>query len=164
MKHVFNTLALSAAVLLSSASSIAMAQASAPQMPMPSAASAYPVAPAAGLYEAFGEQAGIRTLMDDFVQRLRADARIGDQFKETNLENLAKQLSDQLCQLAGGPCVYKGPDMKTTHNNMDVTRAHFNALVEVLQQTMDARSIPVKRQNQMLALLAPRHRDVVNTR
>ena len=133
-------------------------------MPAPSDASAYPVAPAAGLYEAFGEQAGIRTLMDDFVQRLRADARIGEQFKETNLENLAKQLSDQLCQLAGGPCVYKGPDMKTAHNNMDVTRAHFNALVEVLQQTMDARGIPFTRQNQMLALLAPMHRDVVNTR
>ncbi len=164
MKHVFNTLALSTAVLLSSASSIAMAQASAPQMPMPSAASAYPVAPAAGLYEAFGEQAGIRTLMDDFVQRLRADARIGDQFKETNLENLAKQLGDQLCQLSGGPCVYKGPDMKTAHSNMDVKRAHFNALVEVLQQTMDARGIPFTRQNQMLALLAPMHRDVVNTR
>ena len=164
MKHSFNTLALSVAALLSTGSSIALAQGTAPRMPMPSAASAYPVAPAAGLYEAFGEQAGIRTLMDDFVQRLRADARIGDQFKETNLDNLAKQLGDQLCQLAGGPCVYKGPDMKTAHNNMDVTRAHFNALVEVLQQTMDAGGIPFTRQNQMLALLAPMHRDVVNTR
>ncbi|QCB48329.1 group 1 truncated hemoglobin [Hydrogenophaga sp. PAMC20947] len=164
MKYPLNTLALSIAALLSTASSIAMAQTAAPQMPVPSAASAYPVAPAAGLYEAFGEEAGIRTLMADFVQRLRADARIGDQFKETNLANLAQQLGDQLCQLSGGPCVYKGPDMKTAHSNMDVTRAHFNALVEVLQQSMDARGIPFTRQNQMLALLAPMHRDVVNTR
>ena len=162
MKHTLHTLALSAALLLSSASSLAMAPTAG--KPAPSDASAYPVAPAAGLYEAFGERAGIRSLMDDFVQRLRADARIGEQFKDTNLENLAQQLSDQLCQLAGGPCVYKGPDMKTAHNNMDVTRSHFNALVEVLQQTMDARGIPFTRQNQMLALLAPMHRDVVNTR
>ena len=132
--------------------------------PTASPASAYPVAPAAGLYQAFGEQAGIRALMDDFVIRLRADARIGEQFKETNLTNLAKQLGDQVCQLSGGPSVYKGPDMKEAHANMDVTRSHFNALVEVLQQSMDARGIPFARQNQMLALLAPMHRDVVNTR
>jgi hemoglobin len=132
--------------------------------PKASPASAYPVAPAPGLYQAFGEQAGIRTLMDDFVLRLKADARIGEQFKDTQLDNLAKQLTDQVCQLSGGPCVYKGPDMKEAHANMDVKRSHFNALVEVLQQSMDARGIPFTRQNQLLALLAPMHRDVVNAR
>ena len=134
------------------------------QTPAPSAASAYPVAPAPGLYQAFGEQAGIRALMDDFVVRLKADPRIGNQFAETNLANLAKSLSDQLCQLSGGPCVYKGPDMKTSHADRDITRAHFNALVEVLQQSMDAKGIPFTRQNQMLALLAPMHRDTVTVR
>ncbi|MCU0763501.1 MAG: group 1 truncated hemoglobin [Hydrogenophaga sp.] len=132
--------------------------------PAPSAASAYPVAPAPGLYQAFGEQAGIRSLMDDFVVRLKADPRIGDQFANTNLENLARSLTDQLCQLSGGPCVYKGPDMKSSHANMDINKSHFNALVEVLQQSMDARGIPFTRQNQMLALLAPMHRDTITVR
>jgi hemoglobin len=160
MKKLLNTLILSIVATLALGSTAAFAQ----KKPQPSDASAYPVAPAAGLYQAFGEQAGIRSLMDDFVLRLRADARIGEQFKETNLDNLAKQLSDQLCQLSGGPCVYKGADMKTAHADMDVTRAHFNALVEVLQQTMAARGIPFQRQNQMLALLAPMYRDMVTTR
>jgi hemoglobin len=160
MKKLLNTLILSIVATLALGSTAAFAQ----KKPQPSDASAYPVAPAAGLYQAFGEQAGIRSLMDDFVLRLRADARIGEQFKETNLDNLAKQLSDQLCQLSGGPCVYKGADMKTAHSEMDVTRAHFNALVEVLQQTMAARGIPFQRQNQMLALLAPMYRDMVTTR
>ena len=82
----------------------------------------------------------------------------------TEADALASQLTDQVCQLAGGPCVYKGPDMKEAHANMDVTRAHFNALVEVLQFSMDARGVPFARQNQLLAVLAPMHRDVVNTR
>jgi hemoglobin len=160
MKKLLNTLTLSIVATLALGSTAAFAQ----KKPQPSDASAYPVAPAAGLYQAFGEQAGIRSLMDDFVLRLRADARIGEQFKETNLDNLAQQLSDQLCQLSGGPCVYKGADMKTAHADMDVTRAHFNTLVEVLQQTMAARGIPFQRQNQMLALLAPMYRDMVTTR
>ena len=37
----------------------------------PSAASAYPVAPAPGLYDALGGQTGLRTLMNDFVNRLK---------------------------------------------------------------------------------------------
>ena len=145
------------------AQSMAMATKS-PATPAVTPASAYPVAPAAGLYQAFGEQAGIRALMDDFVVRLKADPRIGDQFKDTQLDNLAKQLTDQVCQLAGGPCVYQGPDMKEAHANMDVTRSHFNALVEVLQVSMNARGMAFTRQNQLLALLAPMHRDVVNAR
>lgn len=158
-----------ALTLLAMASGHAIAQSMAtaakpPAAPAVTPASAYPMAPAAGLYQAFGEQAGIRALMDDFVVRLKADPRIGDQFKDTQLDNLAKQLTDQVCQLAGGPCVYKGPDMKEAHANMDVTRSHFNALVEVLQVSMNARGIPFTRQNQLLALLAPMHRDVVNVR
>ncbi|MBL8389703.1 MAG: group 1 truncated hemoglobin [Hydrogenophaga sp.] len=127
-------------------------------------ASAYPVAPAAGLYDAFGGQTGIRTLMNDFVARLKADPRLAEAFKEANAANLSKQLTDQVCQLAGGPCVYNGPTMKEAHSSMDVTRADFNALVEVLQTSMDARGVPFARQNQLLALLAPMHRDVINVR
>jgi hemoglobin len=155
-----------ALTLLAMGSGHALAQSMALQTMAPavSPASAYPMAPVAGLYQAFGEQAGIRALMDDFVLRLKADPRIGDQFKDTQLDNLAKQLTDQVCQLAGGPCVYQGPDMKEAHANMDVTRSHFNALVEVLQVSMNARGIPFTRQNQLLALLAPMHRDVVNAR
>ncbi len=138
--------------------------AQAQSVPAPSAASAWPMAPAPGLYQAFGEREGLRTLMDDFVVRLKADPRIGDQFRDTNLENLAKSLTEQLCQLSGGPCTYNGPDMKTAHASMDITRAHFNALVEVLQQSMDAKGIPFARQNQMLALLAPMHRDTITVR
>lgn len=135
-----------------------------PVPPAPSAASAYPVAPAPGLLDALGGPTGIRALMNDFVVRLKADPRLAEAFKDAQSAHLASQLSDQVCQLVGGPCVYKGPDMKTAHRTMDVTRTDFNALVEVLQHSMDARGLPFTRQNQLLALLAPMHRDVVNVR
>ena len=130
----------------------------------PSPASAYPVAPAPGLYDALGGQNGLRALMNDFVNRLKADARLAEAFKDANGANLAKQLTDQICQLSGGPCVYNGPDMKEAHSNMDVTRADFNALVEVLQRAMDAQGIAFSQQNRLLALLAPMHRDIITLR
>jgi hemoglobin len=116
------------------------------------------------LYQALGGKPGLQALMDVFVAGLKADKRIGEQFKDTKSSFLASQLVDQVCMVTGGPCKYDGADMKTAHADMGITRANFNALVEVLQVSMDARNIPFSTQNQLLALLAPMHRDIVTAK
>ena len=116
------------------------------------------------LYLALGEQSGITQLTDDFVTRLVADKRLAPFFTKTNLPNFKLQLSDQFCASSGGPCVYKGADMKSSHANFDIAKADFNALVEVLQQSMDAKGIPFRAQNRLLALLAPMHREVITVK
>ena len=114
------------------------------------------------LYRAFGEKAGISALADDFVNRMMADPRIGHFFKNIKPANLKEQLADQFCLLSGGPCKYQGDSMKAAHADLQVRRADFNALVEALQQSMDARNIPFAAQNRLLALLAPMHRDIIS--
>ena len=118
----------------------------------------------AGLYQALGETAGITRLMDDFVNRLITDPRIGSHFKEAKPQPLKDSLTRQICQLSGGPCQYTGPDMKTVHGEMDITKTHFHALVEVLQASMDAQGIAFSQQNRLLALLAPMQRDIITVR
>lgn len=150
--NTFAALACAMACLLGGA---ALAQpAPAPGTP---AASAAP----AGLYQALGEKPGITRLMDDFVNRVVKDPRIGGHFKEVKPAALKESLTDQICQLSGGPCKYEGADMKSVHADMDINKGHFNALVEVLQSAMDAQGIPFAQQNRLLALLAPMHRDVI---
>ena len=113
------------------------------------------------LYKAFGEKPGLVSLMDDFMLRLLADARTGPHFKPSNQQHVKEQLVDQLCMLSGGPCVYKGADMQSSHANLDIKKSDFHALVEVLQSAMDAKGIPFRKQGEMLALLAPMHRDII---
>ena len=113
------------------------------------------------LYKAFGEKTGLVSLMDDFMVRLVADPRTGPHFKPANQQRIKEQLVEQFCALGGGPCVYKGADMKSSHANLDIKKSDFNALVEVLQQSMDAKGIPFRKQNEMLALLAPMNRDII---
>ena len=127
-------------------------------------ASAQTMNSSSALYQAFGEKAGLVKLMDDFVPRLQADPRLEEAFKKANVDNLKSQLVNQICQVSGGPCEYKGPDMKVTHSNMDITKTDFNALVEVLQKSMDAQGIAFTSQNQLLAKLAPMHRDVITVK
>ena len=116
------------------------------------------------LYRNFGEKPGLIKLMDDFMVRLLADPRTGPHFKPTNQQRVKEQLVDQFCQVMGGPCIYKGADMKSSHANLDITKADFNALVEVLQHTMDAQGIPFREQNKLLARLAPMHRDTITVK
>ena len=113
------------------------------------------------LYEALGGQPGIARLVDELVPRLAADPRIGPSFKDTNLRELNKQLADQFCVVSGGPCRYEGASMKDAHAALRVDKADFNRLVELLQDSMDARAIPFAEQNRLLARLAPMHRDIV---
>lgn len=113
------------------------------------------------LYKAFGEKPGLVALMDDFMTRLLADPRTGPHFKPANQQRVKEQLVDQFCALGGGPCVYKGADMKSSHANLDIKKSDFHALVEVLQASMDAKGIPFRKQGEMLALLAPMNRDII---
>lgn len=115
------------------------------------------------LYQALGGKAGLTTLMDRFMERLLADARMRPFFKDTDQQHVKEELVLQICEVSGGPCRRSGPDMKKAHDGMDVTRGDFNALVEVLQDTMDAQGIPFRDQNRLLARLAPMHREIINT-
>lgn len=116
------------------------------------------------LYQQFGAQPGLVKLMDDFMVRVLADPRLNPFFKDVNQAHVKEQLVVQLCEVSGGPCKRQGPDMKKVHAGFDIDRASFNALVEVLQQAMDAQGIPFSAQNRMLAQLAPMHRDIVNVK
>jgi hemoglobin len=113
------------------------------------------------LYRALGGRAAIGAAMTDLVARLKTDPSIGHFFKDTKADFLAKQLADQVCQVAGGPCEYEGANMKDAHADLEIRPADFNRLVELLQDTLDARGVPFATQRALLARLAPMHRDVI---
>lgn len=114
------------------------------------------------LYQQLGGQPGLVRLMDDFMQRLLADRRMNPFFKDVDHAHVKAQLVDQFCEVSGGPCRLDGPDMAKVHSGVDITRGDFNALVEVLQQAMDAQGIAFAAQNRLLAKLAPMHREIIN--
>ncbi len=152
-KNLFSPL-LAALLMVGVAAPVLAQSATAPTASMATAQDA-------SLYMALGETAGLTKLTDDFVNRLKADSRLSTAFKDANPKNLKLMLMQQFCSVSGGPCKYEGGDMKSVHADMDITKTDFNALVEVLQQSMDANGIAFTTQNQLLARLAPMHRDII---
>lgn len=115
----------------------------------------------AHLFEALGAKPGLTALMHAFVEQLAIDERTRIYFENADKVRLKEQLFDQLCMLAGGPCVYRGAQMRGVHRGLEIGRSDFNALVEVLQDCMDAQRIGFRTQNRLLAVLAPMHREIV---
>jgi hemoglobin len=166
------TRSLRAGLLAASLSTFALAAAAqnapAPRPMSPEAAAAMartlPPSPDGDLlYRDLGGQAVIEAVMRDFVTRVAADPRIGHFFAKTKPDALRESLVAQVCVVAGGPCRYDGGDMQAAHADMDVRRGDFNALVEVLQDSLTRTGVPFGVQNRLLARLAPMHRDIVRT-
>jgi len=112
------------------------------------------------LYDDLGGRPGLTRIADGMLQRVQADPRIKDKFDDANIERLQGLVMLQFCVVSGGPCTYPGRNMKAAHADLHLAPRHFTALVEDLQDAMDAEGVPFRTQNRLLALLAPMHRDI----
>jgi len=120
-----------------------------------------PATQADSLFEDLGGMAKIERITSRLLDLTFNDPRTAPQFKQTKRDRLEKLLNDQFCELTGGPCTYKGVNMKKSHIKLGITEREFNAMVEQLQVAMDAEDVPYHTQNRFLALLAPMKRDIV---
>jgi len=115
----------------------------------------------ASLYQRLGGYKAIVAVVDDFVGNVAADRRINRFFASTNIPRLKQNLVDQICAAAGGNCIYTGRDMKSAHTGMGVRSRDFDALVGDLTKTLRKFKVPAKEQGQLLAVLGPMKKDIV---
>jgi hemoglobin len=114
------------------------------------------------LFADMGSQDGIDKIVDSSVDNYLADGRIKALFDESNIDRIRAEFKVQFCQVAGGPCGYKGHDMVAAHKGLHLTNADFNAVVEDLQDAMTKVGVPFTTQNRFLARLAPMQHQVVS--
>lgn len=123
-----------------------------------------PVAPpprAESLYQRLGGIDAIRVLVDDFVANVAADERINRAFARTDVTRFKIHLVNQLCQITGGPCEYKGREMKTAHAGLGVSRGDFDAMLEDLGRSLDKFQVPAKEQRELVQALAGLRAEIV---
>jgi hemoglobin len=118
------------------------------------------------LYDRLGGKKSIAAVVDEFVGRVAGDKRINAFFAATagdpaRLKTFKGNLVDQICQASGGPCKYKGKDMKTAHMGMGIASGDFDALVEDLVAALDKFKVGAHEKDQLLGALAPMKSDIV---
>jgi len=145
MQKAPNGLAPSLLVLLTSTLIMPLARASGPD----------------SLYARMGGTSNVTAMVSDVIDEAASDPHLKRAFDKVNLGRLKRLFVEQVCQLTGGGCRYSGDSMHDVHAGLGITQAEFYGLVQVLKDSMERHGIAIRERNELLAILAPMKRDIV---
>lgn len=116
------------------------------------------------LYHRVGGYDALAAVVDDFIGRLVADKRFEKFFvghSEDSLKRIRQHILDQFCAATGGPCIYNGRDMKTSHKGLGITEADWDAAAKHLAATLDKFKVPEKEKGEVLTFVTSLKKDIV---
>lgn len=116
------------------------------------------------LYERIGGYNALALVVDDFIGRLTADKQFTKFFvghSEDSLKKIRQLILDQFCAATGGPCIYIGRDMKTTHHGLGITEAEWNAAAAHLVASLDKYKVPQAEKDEVVAFVSTLKKDIV---
>jgi hemoglobin len=116
------------------------------------------------LYNRVGGYDALAAVVDDFIGRLVADKRFEKFFvghSEDSTKRIRQHILDQFCAATGGPCIYTGRDMKTTHKGLGITEADWDASAKHLVASLDKFKVPEKEKNELLVFVTSLKKDIV---
>lgn len=113
------------------------------------------------LYTRLGGKPVMTQVIDQTIDSVARDPELNRSFDKVNIKRLNEKLVEQICSLTGGGCVYTGDDMKRVHQGLKISEREFYALVEALRKALDGNGIREREKNELLSLLAPMKKLVV---
>ena len=116
------------------------------------------------LYDRLGGYNAIAAVVDDFIGRLVADKQFQQffsGFSNDSKKRIRQHFVDQICAATGGPCVYTGRDMKTTHGGLGITEKEWNAGNKHLLASLDKFKVAKREKDEVMAFVATLKKDIV---
>lgn len=116
------------------------------------------------LYDRVGGYNALAAVVDDFIGRLVSDDRFSKFFtghSEDSKKRIRQHILDQFCAATGGPCIYTGRDMKTSHKGLGITEGDWDAGAKHLVASLDKFKVPEKEKKEVLAFVTGLKKDIV---
>ena len=131
-----------------------------------------PIAPAQQtgtkpLYERLGGLKGVTVVVDDFINRLVANKTLNKNpaidagRKSAPAPYLKFQVSQLICELAGGPCKYTGQAMKESHAHLNISEKEWAVMAKEFQKSLDKFKVPAAEQKELFDMVGKTKVDIV---
>jgi hemoglobin len=117
------------------------------------------------LYEQIGGEAAVNAAVDVFYRKVLADDRINRFFDDVDMDRQIGKQKSFLTMAFGGPVAYTGKDMRAGHARlvaMGLNDSHFDAVVELLGQSLTELNVPAPLIAQVAAIAESTRADVLN--
>ena len=116
------------------------------------------------LYARLGGYDAIAAVANNLVSRLKSDTRLGRYWAnrgEDGVQRETQLLIDFLCHSAGGPLLYTGRDMKTSHKGMRISEDDWSAFLGHVNATLDEFRVPTVEKETVIAFVQSIKADIV---
>ena len=116
------------------------------------------------LYERLGGYDAIAAVVDNLLPRLESDTQLGRFWANRGDDGLAREkqlLIDYLCASAGGPMLYTGRDMLSSHTGMGITEVDWQKFIGHLEATLAEFGVPQQEQDDVLDFIDSSKQDIV---
>jgi hemoglobin len=102
-------------------------------------------------YDRVGGEVGLRAIIDDFVDRVFADAMIGFMFGRVDRERLKQLEFEHAAAHLGGPVQYTGRPLAKAHAPHRIFGGQFDRRAQILRSTLERHRIPADIRDAWLA-------------
>jgi hemoglobin len=119
---------------------------------------------AKSLYAQLGGYDAIAAVANNLVSRVRTDERLGRFWAHRGEDGIQREIQllvDFLCSSAGGPVLYTGRNMKTSHKGMRISEDDWSALLSHLNATLDHFAVPASQKAAVIGFINSTKNDVV---
>ena len=116
------------------------------------------------LYARLGGYDAIAAVADNLLPRLMSDERLGRFWAHRGEDGLRREkqlLIDFLCHSSGGPLLYTGRDMKTSHKGMRINEDDWSAFLGHVKATLDEFKVPAAEKETVIAFVQSTKADIV---
>jgi len=117
------------------------------------------------LYEQLGGEAAVNAAVDLFYRKVLADDRVSRFFDDADMDRQIARQKGFLTMAFGGPAAYTGKDLRTGHARLvalGLNDSHFDAVVELLGQSLTELSVPTPLIAQVAAIAESTRAQVLN--
>ena len=126
--------------------------------------------PQPSLYERLGGIYSIAVVIDDFIDRVMADARLNanpavdEAHHRVSAAGFKYLVTEMVGWATGGPQKYSGRSMLESHQHLNITPNEWAAFMDDLQQTLDKFKVPAAEQGELKAIVQSTYADIVIAR
>ena len=116
------------------------------------------------LYERLGGYDTIAAIVDVLLPRLTSDPQIGVYWRGHSNDSMRRDrqlIVDFLCEATGGPVIYRGRDMKTSHEGLGISESDWDVFVGHTVATLDKLEVYGREREDCLGAVASLQDDVV---
>jgi hemoglobin len=93
-------------------------------------------------FDEIGGEIAVRTIVDEFVERMFADTMIGFLFARANKERIKRFEYEHAADFLGAGVTYQGRALAEAHKRHPILGGHFARRRTILKQTLEKHRVP----------------------